>query len=78
MSQDVKVGDLVRIYDPDEKSLDGASFWTIGILTDIECKTTHPESYRIFRIYGTDDCEGHMTFDEPYWAVELISSALTD
>ncbi len=74
----MKIGDLVRIYDPDEKKLDGASFWTIGILTDIKCKSPNPESYRIFSIYSTDDREGHMTFDEPYWAAELISSALTD
>lgn len=35
----MKVGDLVRVYDPDEERLDGTSFWTIGILTDIASKT---------------------------------------
>lgn len=74
----MKVGDLVRVYDPDEERLDGTSFWTIGILTDIASKTPNPESYRIFIIYSTSAREGFMTFDEPYWAAEVISSALTD
>jgi hypothetical protein len=74
----VKVGDLVRVFDPDEQHLDGSSFWTIGILVSVEFKTPNSESYRIFSIYSTDSREGHMVFDEPYWAAEIISPALTD
>ncbi len=77
----MKVGDLIRIYDPDENTLDGETYWTIGILTDIKYKSPNPESYRIFSIYSVaprPTPEGHLIFDEPYWAAEVISSVLTD
>jgi len=74
----MKVGDLVRIYDPDERTLDGATYWTIGILTDIKFKSENVGSYRTFSIYSTEHRptpEGHLIFDEPYWAAEVINSA---
>jgi len=73
----MKVGDLIRIYDPDERSLDGSRYWTIGILTSIKFKGKNSKSYRIFKIYSTmhrPTPEGYLTFDEPYWAAEVLSS----
>jgi len=65
----VKVGDLIRVYDPDERF--PVTYSALGIVTGIKYKTIVPDSYRIFNIY-TD--EGHVTFDEPYWEAEIINS----
>jgi|5B_taG_2_1085324.scaffolds.fasta_scaffold21696_2 hypothetical protein len=71
----MKAGDLVRIYDPDESQLDGRSYSAIGLLVSIGYKSSNPESYRIFNIY----LDGSISwFDEPYWAAETVSPALTD
>ena len=68
----MKVGDLVRVFDPDEDKMDGVAYSTFGIVIAIKKKSENPESYRVFDIYGR---EGYASFDEPYWAVEMVSEA---
>ena len=66
----MKLGDLIRIYDPDEKKIDGMTFSVLGVLVSIEYKSTNENSHRIYKIYS----DGHVaTYDEPYWAAEIIN-----
>ena len=68
----MKVGDLVKVYDPDEDRLDGHPYWTMGVILKIEKKSKSANSNRIFTIHA----EGlEMVFDEPFWAVSLVNSA---
>jgi len=68
----MKVGDLVKVYDPDEDQLDGTPYWTMGVILKVEKKSKTVMSNRIFTIHA----EGHeMVFDEPFWAVSLVNSA---
>ena len=65
----MKVGDLVRIYDPDEHLYDGTPYTTVGLLIEIQHKS--PGGWRIFKVHA----EGQiMSFDEPFWAAEIINS----
>jgi len=66
-----KVGDLVRIYDPDH--IEGSSFpySTIGIVIEIGRKST--KGWRIFKILAEGEI---MSFDEPFWAAEVLSANL--
>ena len=68
----MKVGDLVKIYDPDEDKLDGNPYWTVGVVLKVEKKSKSINSNRIFTIHA----EGKkLTFDEPFWAISLVHSA---
>ncbi len=70
----MKVGDLVKVYDPDEDQLDGTPYWTMGIILKVEKKSkiAHSNANRIFTIHA----EGHeMIFDEPFWAISMVNSA---
>lgn len=68
----MKVGDLVKVYDPDEDQIDGTPYWTMGIILKVENQSKVTHSNRIFTIHA----EGHeMVFDEPFWAVSLVNSA---
>jgi len=68
----MKVGDLVKIYDPDEDQLDGSPYWTMGVILKVEKKAATATSNRIFTVHA----EGHeMVFDEPFWAISLVNSA---
>lgn len=69
----INVGDLVRVYDPDHvrQRVDGYPYSTIGLVTDIKAKSPNPESYRVFYILSEGE---NLWFDEPYWALEVISS----
>ncbi len=68
----MKVGDLVKVYDPDEDRIDGSPYWTMGVILKVEKKSKNATSNRIFTIHA----EGHeMVFDEPFWAVSLVNSA---
>ena len=66
----MKAGDLIRIFDPDHDKIDGYPFTTSGLLLQLSYKTSHPSSWRIFKVMTF---EGEvLTFDEPYWEAELL------
>lgn len=68
----MKAGDLVRIFDPDHDKIDGYPFTTSGLLLELDHKTSHPDSWRIFKVLTF---EGEvLTFDEPYWEAELLEN----
>jgi hypothetical protein len=68
----VKVGDLVRIYDPDEHTRGGTPYSALGILIKISQKTSNVNAHRIFTVYVKGE---QRVIDEPYWAVSLVSPA---
>jgi len=62
-------GDLVKIVDPDESKIDGFPYSTVGLLLEVSQKT--PGGWRIFTVLAEGDI---LTFDEPFWAAEIINS----
>jgi hypothetical protein len=64
-----KPGDLVKIVDPDEPKIDGFPYSTVGLMVKVEEKT--PGGWLIFTVLAEG---GMLTFDEPFWAAEIISS----
>lgn len=68
----MKVGDLVKIYDPDEDQLDGTPYWTMGVVLKIEKKSKNINSNRIFTVHTHGE---EFVFDEPFWAISLVHSA---
>jgi hypothetical protein len=67
----VKAGDLVRIYDPDQ--VDGciSPYSIVGIVIEIERKST--KGWRIFKVLAEGEL---MSFDEPFWAAEVLNTSL--
>jgi len=68
----VKVGDLVRIFDPDENKIDGSTYAALGVLTSIQYKSMRASAYKIVKIYVGGQ---YLIFDEPYWAVKVVNSS---
>ena len=64
-----KVGDIVKVVDPDDYKIDGFPYSTVGLLVKIEEKS--PGGWKIYKVLAEGDV---LTFDEPYWALEIISS----
>ena len=67
----VNVGDLVRIFDPDEERYDGFPCSTVGLVLKIRPLSPSVQAWREFYVLA----EGQeMVFDEPFWAAEVINT----
>ena len=64
----ISVGDLVRVYDPDESHIDGNMWSAIGLVLRVDYKS--PDGYRILSVLVGDREE---VYDEPYWAFNILS-----
>ena len=67
----MNVGDLVRVFDPDEERMNGNPYSTVGLVIDIQPKSPHKHAWRVFHVLAEGE---HLVFDEPFWAAEVLNT----